>query len=134
MLDGVEIALGMVRDHALGPMVMVAAGGVDIDIWDDRVFLLPPVTAQHAARALRSLRAWPLLQGHRGRPRAAVEAIEDHLVSLGHLVEDVPEIAELDLNPVLVSATSADVVDAKVRLSAAKVLDAGVPRRLRPLA
>ena len=134
MLDGVEIALGMVRDHALGPMVMVAAGGVDIDIWDDRVFLLPPVTAQDAARALRSLRAWPLLQGHRGRPRAAVEAIEDHLVSLGHLAGDVPEIAELDLNPVLVSATGAYVVDAKVRLSAAKVLDAGVPRRLRPLA
>ncbi len=133
MLDGVEIALGMVRDHALGPMVMVAAGGVDIDIWDDRVFLLSPVTAQDAARALRSLRAWPLLQGHRGRPRGAVETIERCLVSLGHLADDVPEIAELDLNPVLVSATGVSVVDAKVRLADAQPLDAGVPRRLRPL-
>ena len=133
MLDGVEIALGMVRDHALGAMVMVAAGGVDIDIWDDRVFLLPPVTAQDAARAIRTLRAWPLLQGHRGRPRGAVEMIEGSLVALGHLADDVPEIAELDLNPVLVSATGVSVVDAKVRVSEAQRQDAGVPRRLRPL-
>lgn len=131
MVDGVEVALGMVRDAAFGPMVLVAAGGVDIDVWDDRVFLLPPVSPRDASRAVGSLRIRPLLEGHRGRPVADVAALQQCLVSLGRLALDVPEIAELDLNPVLVGTDRVRVVDAKVRLAPAPPSDAGVPRRLR---
>jgi acyl-CoA synthetase (NDP forming) len=131
MLSGVEIALGLLRDPTFGPLVMVAAGGVDIDVWDDRAFLLPPVTRQDAARGLRSLRIWPLLKGHRGRPAADLDGIESLIVSLGQLALDVPEIAELDLNPVLVGPEHASVVDAKVRVTAGRPIDAGIPRRLR---
>jgi acyl-CoA synthetase (NDP forming) len=131
MLTGVELALGLVRDPTFGPLVMVAAGGVDIDVWDDRVFLLPPVSRQDAARALRALRIWPVLRGHRGRPAADLDGIERRLTSLGRLALDVPQIAELDLNPVLVGHDHASVVDAKVRLDATPPVDAGVPRRLR---
>jgi hypothetical protein len=112
-------------------LVMVAAGGVDIDIWDDRAFLLPPVTRQDAARALRSLRIWPLLKGHRGRPAADLDGIECLMVSLGQLAVDVSEIAELDLNPVMVGPEHASVVDAKVRVASGPAMDAGIPRRLR---
>jgi acyl-CoA synthetase (NDP forming) len=131
MVDGVEVALGLVRDASFGPMVMVAAGGVDIDVWNDRTFLLPPVSAADATRAVRSLRIRPLLEGHRGRPVADVADLERALVSLGRLAVDVPQIAELDLNPVLVGTDRVSVVDAKVRLATATPGDAGVPRRLR---
>jgi acyl-CoA synthetase (NDP forming)/GNAT superfamily N-acetyltransferase len=131
MLDGIEVALGLVRDATFGPMVMVATGGVDIDVWDDRVFLLAPVTARDAARAVQTLRIRPLLEGHRGRPAADIRGLERCLVALGRLAVDVPEIAELDLNPVLVGPDHVSVVDAKVRLVQGVVSDAGVPRRLR---
>ena len=102
MAKGVEVALGVVRDPSLGPLVMVAAGGVQTDVWDDRVFLVPPVTGADAARAVRSLRIWPLLDGFRGAPPADVASLEQILVDLGRLAADVREVAELDLNPAMV--------------------------------
>ena len=72
------------------------------DVWDDRVFLVPPVTGADAARAVRCLRIWPLLDGFRGAPPADVASLEQILVALGRLAADVREVAELDLNPVMV--------------------------------
>lgn len=131
MAGGVEIALGLVRDPGFGPLVMVAAGGVATDVWDDRVFLLPPVSAADAARAVRALRVWPLLNGFRGAPPADVDSLEAVLVRLGQLAEDVPQVAELDLNPVLVGTSGCALVDVKVRLDTPVPVDAGIPRRLR---
>ncbi|GAA1148324.1 GNAT family N-acetyltransferase [Nocardioides aquiterrae] len=128
---GIEVALGLVRDPVLGPLAMVAAGGVNTDVWDDRVFLLPPIGTRDAARAVRSLRVAALLAGHRGAAAADVDALVALVVQLGCLAEEVPEIAELDLNPVLVGPAGCTVVDAKVRIAPGPVLDAGVPRRLR---
>jgi acyl-CoA synthetase (NDP forming) len=65
----------------------------------------------------RSLRAAPLLTGYRGSPPVDTAAVEDLLLRLGRLAEDLPEVAELDLNPILASATGAVVVDAKLRLA-----------------
>ena len=129
--SGVEIAVGVVRDPGFGPLVMVAAGGTATDLWDDRAFLLPPVTRQDAARAIRSLRTWPLLDGFRGQPRADSAALEDLVVRLGRLAEDVPQVADVDLNPVLVGPDGCVRVDVKVRLADAVPVDAGIPRRLR---
>ena len=131
VVSGVELALGVVRDPGFGPLVMVAAGGVATDLLSDRVFLLPPLTRGDAGRALRSLRSWPLLDGFRGTPRVDVGALEELIVALGALATDVPEVAELDLNPVLVTPDGCSLVDVKVRLATASPLDAGVPRRLR---
>jgi acyl-CoA synthetase (NDP forming) len=128
---GIEVALGLVRDPVLGPLAMVAAGGVNTDVWDDRVFLLPPIGTRDAARAVRSLRVAALLAGHRGAAAADVDALVALVVQLGCLAEEVPEIAELDLNPVLVGPAGCTVVDAKVRVAPGRVLDAGVPRQLR---
>ncbi len=130
--SGVEIALGVVRDPRFGPLVMVAAGGVAVELWQDRTFLLPPVTRNDALRAVRSLRIWPLLEGYRGSPPADVDGLVDLLVELGALAEDVPQIADVDLNPVLVGPESCAVVDVKVRLDRSAVPDPGIPRRLRP--
>lgn len=131
VVSGVELALGVVRDPGFGPLVMVAAGGVTTDLLADRAFLLPPLTRGDASRALRSLRSWPLLDGFRGSPRVDVAALERVVVALGALASDVPEVAELDLNPVLVTPDGCSLVDVKVRLAAATLQDAGIPRRLR---
>lgn len=130
VLSGVELALGLVRHDRFGLLVMVAAGGVATDIWDDRTFLMPPITSRDADRALRSLRVWPLLQGYRGSDPVDLESLKRLVVDLGHLANDVPEIGELDLNPVLVAANGAAVVDIKVRLQPAPDGSGPLPRQL----
>jgi acyl-CoA synthetase (NDP forming)/GNAT superfamily N-acetyltransferase len=115
---GVEIAIGMVRDPVFGPIVMLAAGGVTTDVLADRVFLLPPITDADASKAVRSLRIWPLLAGFRGSPAGDVPALEATLQAVAQLAGDVPELVELDLNPVMVTPESSVCVDVKARLAA----------------
>ncbi len=129
--QGVEVALGVVRDPRLGPMVMVAAGGTAGEVWNDRSLLLTPVTAQDAARALRSLRIWPLLSGYRGSEPVDEQSLIDLIVTLGRLAVDVPELAEADLNPVVATPQGAVLVGVQIRLDRPVAVDAGVPRRLR---
>jgi acyl-CoA synthetase (NDP forming)/GNAT superfamily N-acetyltransferase len=131
VVSGVEIALGVVRDSGFGPLVMVAAGGIATGILDDRAFLLPPFTQLDAARAIRSLRTWPMLEGYRGAARTDIDRLERVLVALGELSVDVPEVAELDLNPVICTPTDVVLVDVKVRLAEASPVNAGIPRQLR---
>jgi acyl-CoA synthetase (NDP forming)/GNAT superfamily N-acetyltransferase len=131
MAKGVEVALGIVRDPGLGPLVMVAAGGVATEVLGDRSLLLAPVTPQDAARALRSLRIWPLLEGYRGTEPVDEEALVELVVALGRLAVDVPELAEADLNPVLAGPEGVTLVDVTMRLAVTTPADAGVPRRLR---
>ncbi len=137
MRGGVELAVGLLQDPSVGPLVMVAAGGVNTDLWNDRRFLLAPVTRDQAERALRSLRSWPLLDGYRGSARAAVEDVVDLLVSVGQLAVEVPEVAEMDLNPVLVGERGVHLVDVKARVApapegpdgTAHLRPRGIPRR-----
>jgi acyl-CoA synthetase (NDP forming)/GNAT superfamily N-acetyltransferase len=131
VVNGVEIALGVARDPGFGPLVMVAAGGIATGILDDRAFLLPPFTQLDAARAIRSLRTWPMLDGYRGAARTDTDRLVRVLVTLGELATDVPELAELDFNPVMCTPTDVVLVDVKVRLAEASPLNAGIPRQLR---
>ena len=134
VVSGVEVALGLVRDPGMGPLLMVAAGGVTTEIANDRTFLLPPLSRTDAVRALHSLRMWPLLKGYRGSPPVDLDALVDLVLELGRLAEEVPEITELDLNPVLAAPEGAHVVDVRVRLAEPVGTDSGVPRSLRSLA
>jgi acyl-CoA synthetase (NDP forming)/GNAT superfamily N-acetyltransferase len=131
MATGVELVLGVVRDPAFGPLVMIGAGGVATDVWDDRAFLLPPFHESDAMRVLRSLRLWPLLAGFRGAPPAASVEIAQLAARLGRLAIDVPEVAEIDINPVLVGPEGSVIVDAKVRLAHAEASSTDLPSQLR---
>ena len=121
MESGVEMAVGLVRDPVFGPLVMVASGGVALDVWDDRVFMLAPPSPSEARRAVRRLKIWPLLAGHRGSEPCDVEALERLIVAAGRFADDVAQAAELDLNPVLVSPGGCAVVDLKLRLAPTSV-------------
>ena len=133
MATGTEVALGLVRDPSMGPLVMVASGGVATDVWDDRAFLVPPLSEVEAERAVDSLRIARLLRGFRGAPAGDVPGLVALVTGLGRLATVVPEVAELDLNPVLVSPDGCAVVDAKVRLATPVGPDASAPRQLRPV-
>jgi acyl-CoA synthetase (NDP forming) len=127
----VELVGGIVHDQLFGSLVMLGLGGVHTDLFGDRAFALVPMTDADAARMWRSLRAAPLLTGYRGSPAVNTAAVEDLLLRLGRLAQDVPEVAELDLNPVLVGADGAVAVDTKLRLTGVAGEPDAVLRQLR---
>ncbi len=131
MSAGVELALGVVRDPSIGPLVMVGAGGVHTDILRDRVYLLPPLRPSDVRRSLRGLRCWPLLEGFRGSPPVDVDGLVELVLACGRLAEEVPLVAELDVNPVMVSETGCRLVDVKLRLAANHSAAGDEPRQLR---
>jgi acyl-CoA synthetase (NDP forming)/GNAT superfamily N-acetyltransferase len=133
VVTGVELAVSVVRDETYGPLVRVAAGGAAGELLRDDVHLLAPVAPSDAARALRGLRTWPLLDGVHGHERVDVDALEALVVAAGQLATDVPQLAHLDLDPVVARPDGVHCVDVKVMLEPADLPDAGVPRRLRPL-
>ncbi len=114
---GVELALSVTRDPEIGPVVSVAAGGLVTEALDDRVFLVPPLTDRDAVRAVHALRIAPLLDGYPGSPPVDVAAFERMVLAVARFAEDVPELAELDLNPVIVTPDGAACVDARMRLT-----------------
>ena len=127
---GVETAIGVVADPTFGPLVMVGLGGVASDLLADRAFHMLPMTVEDAQRQIRSLRAAPLLFGYRNTPLCDVQALEEMMLRVAQLAINVPELSELDLNPVTVSPSGALAVDVKVRLRP-MVGDDPLSRRLR---
>lgn len=113
---GVEMLVGVVGDPRFGPVVACAAGGTAVELLGDVQVRLAPVAPEQAAEMLRALRTFPLLDGYRGAPRTDVAALEDVIVRIGALADAHPAVAELDLNPVVVSPGGAVVVDARVRV------------------
>jgi acetate---CoA ligase (ADP-forming) len=109
---GTELALGLVRDPALGPLLIISAGGVLIEIFNERVVLLAPVTRPVALTAIRRLRLAPVLAGARGQPPADLEAIAGAVEALSRLACDLGDaIDALDLNPLICGPHGAVAVD-----------------------
>jgi acyl-CoA synthetase (NDP forming)/GNAT superfamily N-acetyltransferase len=113
----VELVAGIAHDPLFGSVVLLGLGGVHTDLLGDRTLRLVPMTDLDAGRMWRGLRAAPLLTGYRGSPPVDTTALEDLLLRLGRLAEDLPEVAELDLNPVMAGPAGVVAVDAKLRLA-----------------
>jgi acetyl-CoA synthetase (ADP-forming) len=100
---GLELILGVKRDPQFGPVVMVGAGGVLVELMGDVEVALAPLSAERAEAMLRRLRIWPLLEGFRGQRRRDIGAVVDALVKLGQLAATLDgRLVELDVNPLLV--------------------------------
>jgi acetyltransferase len=110
--------VGMTRDPSVGALLMFGLGGTLVEVLGDVVFRLAPINRLDAAEMVRGIRSIRLLQGVRGAPPASLTALEDVLLRVSRLVTDFPEIAELDINPVLAFADRAVAVDARVMLHA----------------
>jgi len=110
---GVELALGMVRDAQLGPVVLVAAGGVLVEVLADRSLGLPPLDHERAAAMLSRLRVRPLLDGVRGGPAVDVTQVTDVVVALSTLALELgDDLAALDINPLVCGPAGVVAVDA----------------------
>jgi hypothetical protein len=112
---GVEIALGVVRDPQFGPLVLVGAGGVLVEIMNDWRLAMPPLDEDRARSMVDRLEVRPLLDGVRGQPTADVDALTRTIVAVSWLAHDLAEHLEaLDANPVICSPDGCAAVDALV--------------------
>ena len=110
---GTELALGITRDPALGPLLVISAGGVLIEIFSERAVLLAPVTRQAGEAALGRLRLAPVLAGRRGQPPADLGAIADAITGLSRLACDLGDTLDaLDINPLICTPAGALAADA----------------------
>jgi acetyl-CoA synthetase (ADP-forming) len=114
--DGVEMLVGAVRQGAFGHAVICGSGGILVELVRDTTLRLAPVSPRGVAAMLNELRGTRLLRGFRGAPVLDEAALVETVLRVSELVELCPEIAELDLNPVIVTRTGAIVVDARIRL------------------
>lgn len=113
-LTGTEILLGFKRDPQFGPIPVVGMGGIYTEIFKDVARGIVPVDLEEARRMIESLKLYPILAGARGRPAVKIVEIEQILVALSQLAMDYPQIAELDLNPVMANADGCWCVDCRI--------------------
>jgi acetyltransferase len=132
-LDGYELIVGSSIDPQFGPVLLFGAGGRLVEVLRDRALALPPLTSTLARRLMERTRIHRALQGVRGQPPVDLPALEHLLVRFGQLVVEQPRIQEIDVNPLLASATRLIALDARVVLHPAGVADADLPRpAIRP--
>jgi acyl-CoA synthetase (NDP forming) len=117
---GVETMIGVTDDPLFGPLVAFGLGGIHVEVLGDVQFRIAPLTDRDADELLHGIRGLPLLQGYRGHPAADLDALRELLLRVSHLAVEVPEIVELDLNPVMALSPGKGcrVVDARVKVRA----------------
>jgi acetyl coenzyme A synthetase (ADP forming)-like protein len=113
---GLEVLVGMNRDPQFGPLVTFGLGGIYVETLKDVTFRVAPFSRQEAEQMLQEIRAHALLDGVRGMPAYDKEAIVDVLLRIGQLVSDFPEIAELDINPLMVYPQKRGAIAIDMRL------------------
>jgi acyl-CoA synthetase (NDP forming)/GNAT superfamily N-acetyltransferase len=128
--DGIEVIVRVAADSVFGPLVEFGLGGVATDVFADHAARLTPLTDTDADKLIRSLRSAPLLAGGDGRPAADLEALRDLLLRVSRLADDLPEVTDLDLNPVIARPDGAVVADARIKLAPYEPQDPFL-RRLR---
>jgi acetyl coenzyme A synthetase (ADP forming)-like protein len=128
---GIETIVGVTEDPSFGPLVLFGMGGVAAELVRDTALRLVPLTDVDAAELVRSLRSSPLLFGYRGAAPADVAALEDLLLRVGVLADELPEVRELDCNPVVVRPDGVLAIDIKIRLARVAEHPSVEVRRLR---
>jgi len=115
---GVEVMAGVTRDPLFGPLLAFGLGGIHVEILGDVQFRVAPLTDRDATEMVTRIKGARLLQGYRSKPAADTAALSDVLLRLSRLVEDIPEISELDLNPIfaLPEGQGCRIADARIRV------------------
>ena len=111
---GVDLVVGARRDPSFGPVVLIGVGGVFVEVLDDVVIAPVPTDAAHLAGLIRTLRAFPLLDGARGQEPVDCLAVAEIAVRLGDLLIAHPEIGEVEINPLRATSGGATALDARI--------------------
>jgi len=117
---GVETMIGVADDPLFGPLIGFGLGGIYVEVLGDVQFRIAPLTDRDVSELLHGIRGLPLLQGYRGHPAADLDALRELLLRVSRLAVEVPEIVELDLNPVIAlpPGHGCRIVDARVKVRA----------------
>ena len=130
LAGGVEVMIGVVQEPVFGPLVVFGSGGAATEVHGDQVTRLTPLTDADADEMIHAVRAAPLLAGDRGTPPVDTAALADALLRVSRLADDLPEVSELDLNPVIARQDGVWCVDVRVRISPAEPRDPFLRRLL----
>ena len=130
LTGGVEVHIGVVQEPVFGPLVVFGSGDPATEEPGDQVSRLTPLTDADAGEMINSVRAAPLLAGRRGTPPADTAALADALLRVSRLADDLPEVSELDLNPVIAGPDGVWCADVRVRISPAEPRDPFLRRLL----
>jgi len=130
LAGGVEVMIGVVQEPVFGPLVVFGSGGVTTEVHGDHVTRLTPLADTDADAMIRAVRAAPLLFGHGDTPPVDTAALADALLRVSRLADDLPEVSQLDLNPIIARADGAWCVDVRVRISPAEPRDPFLRRLL----
>ena len=116
MLDGTDVYIGAIRDPKFGHQVFFGLGGIFIEVLKDVQSALAPITAAEAKEMLKQLKGYKILEGVRGQEGVNIDLYADQVARVSALVQAAPEIAEMDLNPLLGNPRYVTAVDARIRL------------------
>ena len=111
-----ELIIGVTTDPIFGPVILVGQGGVEVEVIADLAVGLPPLNMSLAAELVGRTRVSKLLKGYRGRPPANLEALHLTLTQISQMIIDIPELIELDINPLLCDPDGVIALDARIRL------------------
>ena len=120
---GTELIVGVSDDHMFGPLVVFGRGGVTTEVLAEHTARLTPLTDTDAYQLIGSVRSAPLLRGYRGQPAADLGALRDLLLRVSRLADELPEVTELDLNPVIARPDGVFVVDARIKVTPYRAQD-----------
>ena len=112
--EGVELIVGTKKDPIFGTVMLVGMGGVTAELFKDKRLEFPPLNEQLAHQMLKSLTIYPLLKGYRGDTPKNIDKLIEALIRMSYLAADYPEIAELDINPLVVTPTDVIALDARI--------------------
>ena len=116
MLDGTDVYIGAIKDAKFGHQIFFGLGGIFIEVLKDVQSALAPITADEAKEMLKQLKGYKILQGVRGQEGVNIDLYADQVARVSALVQAAPEIAEMDLNPLLGNPRYVTAVDARIRI------------------
>jgi len=114
--DSVELILGIKKDRVFGTVILIGMGGVEAELFKDQRLEFPPLNERLANQMIESLKIFPLLKGYRGHPAKNIPKLVEVMIRLSYLAADYPEIQELDINPIIITADDVVALDAHVVL------------------
>ena len=116
MLDGLDVYIGAIKDAKFGHQIFFGLGGIFIEVLKDVQSALAPITAAEAKEMLKQLKGYKILEGVRGQEGVNIDLYADQVARVSALVQAAPEIAEMDLNPLLGNPRYVTAVDARIRI------------------
>lgn len=119
--DAYELIIGMTENDLFGPVLLFGEGGIGVELVEDYALALPPLNMKLAMETMGHTRIWRRLQGFRSRAQVDLEAAALALIKVSQLVVDFPEVAELDINPLLTDAEGVQALDARIRIAVPKL-------------